>query len=100
MRFLIAAPLLVDALAAGYGGGGDGSDAGGEERRERDLVVQTAEGGGFVDGGQGLTLTLRPVSAVTTTFSERPARDAGRSRPPTSSQASIGPSATIHPTPR
>ena len=76
MRFLIAALLVVGALAAGCGGGGDGSDAGGDERRERDLVVQTAEGGGFADGGQGLTLTLRPVSAVTTTFSERPARDA------------------------
>jgi hypothetical protein len=39
--------------------------------------VQTAEGGGFTGSGADVSLTLRPVSAVTTAFSDRPERDSG-----------------------
>ena len=44
------------------------------------LLVQTAEGGGFT--GQDLTLILRPVSAVTTAFTDRPERDSAKGPPP------------------
>ena len=74
---LIAVGLSVGVLAAGCGGGEEDSGAGDGHQSESNLLVQTAESGGFTGTGQDVTLTLRPVSAVTTVFSDRPERDSG-----------------------
>ncbi len=66
---LLVGALAVGALAAGCGGE--------EDQAPSNLLVQTAEGGGFSRSGQDVTLTLRSVSAVTTTFSDRPERASG-----------------------
>ncbi len=77
MRRLIAVGLFVGALVAGCGGGEEDSSTGDAGQSESNLLVQTADGGGFTGSGQDVTLTLRPVSTVTTVFSDRPARDSG-----------------------
>ena len=77
VRRLIAVGLFAGALAASCGGGEEDSSAGDAHQSESNLLVQTAEGGGFTGSGQDVTLTLHPVSAVTTAFSDRPERDSG-----------------------
>lgn len=77
LKHVIATILFVGALAAGCGGGEEETSAEGADGSGSNLLVQTAEGGGFTGSGEDVTLTLSPVSGVTTTFTDRPARDSG-----------------------
>jgi hypothetical protein len=80
VRALIAAMLFAGALAGCGGGDSESGEtqspemrmAGDADGSGSDLFVQTAEGGGFTGDGEDVTLTLRSVSAVTTTFTDPP----------------------------
>jgi len=77
VRAAVALILLVVTLGAVAAGCGSDDSL---DELPSVLFVQTAEGGGFSGDGQDATLTLRPVSTVTTVFTDRPNRDSGALR--------------------